>query len=122
MASPRGTRFSGCVLVAMIMLASASSAYAATGRIAFSGAVVEPTCSTEGVASDAATMATTTDRLAPVHSSCGRTASDLGRTYSHTVVTLDATTVASDRLLGYFASYANVEGGPHAELVVRTYD
>lgn len=122
MASLLRTKFSGCALAAMVVLASASSAYAATGRIAFSGAVVEPTCSTESVASDAAAVATAIDRFAPARSSCGRTASDPGRPYSHTLVSLDASAVASDRLLGYFAGYANVEGGPQAELVVRTYD
>ena len=122
MASPLCTKLLGCALIAMIMLASTPDAHAATGRIGFSGAVVEPTCSTESVASDAAALATTIDRLAPARSSCGRTASDPGRPYSHTVVSLDASTVASDRLLGYFVGYANVEGRPQAELVVRTYD
>lgn len=118
MASPRGTRFSGCVLVAMIMLASASSAYAATGRIAFSGAVVEPTCSTEG-----ADMAGKLPSATPGRLVCGKTPTDPGRSYSRIVLSLDAATVATDRLLNYFAGYANADGmGGQAKLVVRTYD
>ncbi|RAN75180.1 hypothetical protein B5P43_26450 [Bacillus sp. SRB_336] len=104
----------------MIMLASTPNVHAATGRIMFSGAVVEPTCSTEGTHVDAAL------RLSSAASGrliCGKTPTDPGRSYSRTVVSLDAATVATDRLLGYFAGYANADGvDGQAKLVVRTYD
>jgi len=112
MASPLCTRFSGCALATMVMLASASSAYAATGRIAFSGAVMEPTCSTEEIRADA-----------PGHSICGKTPTDPGRSYSRIVLSLDAAAIATDRLLGYYAGYATADSiGGQAKLVVRTYD
>ena len=120
MASPLCTKLSGCALIAMIMLASTPNVHAATGRIMFSGAVVEPTCSTEGTHVDAAL------RLSSAASGrliCGKTPTDPGRSYSRTVVSLDAATVATDRLLGYFAGYANADGvDGQAKLVVRTYD
>lgn len=122
MARPLGTRISGCVLITLAMLASMSSANAATGRIVFSGAVVEPTCSTENASDHMASRLQTVDGLVPGRSTCGQTPTDPGRSYSHTVVSLDAATIASDRLLEYFAGYANVEGEARAKLVVRTYE
>jgi hypothetical protein len=120
MAGPLCIRFSGCALIAMIMFASASNARAATGRIMFSGAVVEPTCSTEGIHADTAGMLPS---AAPGRLICGKTPTDPGRSYSRTVVSLDAAIVATDRLLGYFAGYANADGvDGQAKLVVRTYD
>lgn len=122
MARPLGTRISGCVLITLAMLASMPSANAATGRIVFSGAVVEPTCSTENASDQMASRLQTVDGLVPGRSTCGQTPTDPGRSYSHTVVSLDAASIASDRLLEYFAGYANVEGGAQAKLVVRTYE
>ncbi|WP_149362892.1 hypothetical protein [Rhodanobacter sp. T12-5] len=122
MARPLGTRISGCVLIALAMLASMPSANAATGRIVFSGAVVEPTCSTESASDPMASHLQAVDGLAPGRSTCGQTPTDPGRSYSHTVVSLDAAVIANDRLLEYFAGYANVEGEVRAKLVVRTYE
>ncbi|TPG06509.1 hypothetical protein EAH75_17905 [Rhodanobacter glycinis] len=107
-------------MVTLIMLASASNAHAATGRITLSGAVVEPTCSTEGTHADTAGELPS---AAPGRLICGKTPTDPGRSYSRTLVSLDAATVATDRLLSYFAGYANADGvGGQAKLVVRTYD
>jgi type 1 fimbria pilin len=124
MARPLGTRISGCVLIALAMLASMPSANAATGRIVFSGAVVEPTCSTERVQADATNRLPPINDLAPTRQNCGRTSSDPGRSYARTVVSLDAATIANDRLLDYFAGYANAEAadGERAKLIIRTYD
>jgi type 1 fimbria pilin len=122
MARPLGTRISGCVLIALAMLASMPSANAATGRIVFSGAVVEPTCSTESAHLDPTNPLRSMDGLVPARSTCGQTPTDPGRSYSRTGISLDATTIANDRLLGYFAGYANAESGVQAKLVVRTYD
>ena len=95
----------------------ASGAAAADGRIGFSGAVVEPTCSVDANQPGA-------DAPAQVHRSCGQSASDAARSYSRSVQTLDAGTAAGNPLLGYFASYApqGANGNPDARVVVRTYD
>lgn len=106
-----------CMLCALA-LAGAAPAYAEGGRIAFSGAVLAPTCADAGVArtekgaADVATMV------------CDRTATDPGRTYARQVVRLDAVTVANDPLLGYFVGYAKAAGidGGQPKLIVRTYD
>ncbi|MFC5436266.1 hypothetical protein ACFPME_06840 [Rhodanobacter umsongensis] len=104
----------------MIMFASASNSHAATGHITLSGAVVEPTCSTEGTHVD---MTAGLPSAAPGRLVCGKTPTDPGRSYSRIVVSLDAATIATDRLLSYFAGYADVGGvGGQAKLVVRTYD
>ena len=124
MASPLGTRLAGCAWVALVMLASMSGANAETGRIVFSGAVVEPTCSTADVQLATITPSGSVDELVPRHLTCGQTAADPGRSYLRTVISLDAAAIASDRLLGYFASYANTAnvGGTQAKLVVHTYE
>ncbi len=107
----------GCALV---MFFVTSTANAADGRIAFSGAVVEPTCSPglESVVHADTDAASAAQRL-----DCGRTAADAGRTYSREVLDLTMASRYHDRLLDYFASYAPlVTGGDAAKVVVRTYD
>lgn len=103
-----------CALASM----SAVPAHAEGGRIAFSGAVLAPTCSGSGVAR---TENAGVDAAAMV---CDRTTTDPGRTYAREVIRLDAAHVANDPLLGYFAGYAKAEGldGGQPKLVVRTYD
>lgn len=94
---------------------------AASGRITFSGAVLESTCPTEEVA------VATASRLQPNHAglnghlTCGQSSADAGRSYSRTVASLNTATVANDRLLSYFSSYAPVASGT-VEMVVRTYN
>jgi Na+/H+-dicarboxylate symporter len=123
MAVPLCTRFSGRVLIASAMLASMSIAHAETGRIVFSGAVVESTCSTEDAHVGIAISSGSVDGLMSRKLTCGHTATDPGRSYSRDVVSLDAAIIANDRLLNYFASYANVTGdGNWAKVVTRTYD
>lgn len=107
----------GCALV---MFFVTSTANAADGRIVFSGAVVEPTCSPglESVVHADTDAASAAQRL-----DCGRTAADAGRTYSREVLDLTMASRYHDRLLDYFASYAPlVTGGDAAKVVVRTYD
>lgn len=118
MADSLGTTLAGC---ALIMLVGMSSANAATGRIAFSGAVVEATCSTDDVRVETASWSRPVDGLAPGRLTCGQTPTDPGRSYSRTVVSLDAATIANNRLLDYFAGYANADGAK-AALVVRIYE
>jgi hypothetical protein len=123
MASPLGTRFSGCALITLAVLAGMSSANAATGSIAFSGAVVEPTCPTENVNLDVAISTGSVDGGVSRRLSCGDVATDSGRSYSRAVVDLDAENIGDDRLLNYFASYANVAGDEkRAKVVTRTYE
>jgi hypothetical protein len=104
----------------MVMLVGLPTARAATGRIVFSGAVVEPTCSTAElgpvmhVAAGAAAQ-----RLV-----CGRTATDVGRTYTREVIDLATANRNHGHLLDYFASYAPraADGDAAAKVVVHTYD
>ena len=103
----------------LLIALAVPSAWAEGGRINFTGAVVEPTCTIDTAQLGNAAIAT-----APVHRTCGQGAVDAGRSYSRTVTTLDATAVTNDRLLGYFASYAPMGAGgkPATSLIVRTYD
>lgn len=117
MKDPFCNLLAGCALA---MLFVTSPANAANDRIVFSGAVVEPTCSTglESVVHADTDAAPVTQRL-----DCGRTAVDAGRTYSREVLDLTMASRYHDRLLDYFASYAPlVTGGDAAKVVVRTYD
>ena len=126
MSGPQGSSMVGgaWMALALALVAAFSVAEAGNGRISFSGAVVEPTCTvTEhqlavSLAAQAAN-AHATQRLV-----CGRTATDAGRFYARTVVDLDADAVANSRLLDYFAGYANAGAadGKGAKLVVRTYE
>ncbi len=117
MKDPFCTLLAGCALA---MFFVTSTANAAGGRIVFSGAVVEPTCSTglESVVGADTDAGAATQRL-----DCSRTVADAGRTYSREVLDLTMASRYHDRLLDYFASYAPlVTGGDAAKVVVRTYD
>ena len=108
MAASLGKWLAGCAFFACI---GVSSAHAATGRIAFSGAVVESTCTTEAAPAAA--------NAAGRHS-CRHAASDPGASYSRVVSKLGTAGLAQNPLLAYFASYA----APAAvgTVIVRTYD
>jgi len=120
MTSQLCTLLAGCILATIF---GTSTARAASGRIAFSGAVVAPTC----VASEAHIGAVA---LGQNKTSgwlvCGNpaTATDAGRVYSVTVASLDSTTLPHDRLLGYFSGYAKASGidGIKARLVTQTFE
>jgi hypothetical protein len=119
MAGSLGATLAGCALT---MLIGMSTAQAAGGRIVFSGAVVESTCATE--ASPVGFGPRAGDASLQQRMSCGRTATDPGRSYSRVVLSLDEADLAHDRLLGYFASYAPVasDGKVAAKIVIHTYD
>lgn len=119
MAISLGRVFAGCALIAFI---GGSTVRAATGRIAFSGRIVEPTCSGESVA--IGPVLSSPDGSVTVRLSCGRTAADPGRIYSRKVTYPTAANLEHDRLLAYFASYANSAGGGETKLkvIVNTYD
>lgn len=118
MANSLGKVLAGCALG---MLVGMPVAQAATGRITFSGAVVESTCSAEsvpmvpnpGVDNDA------TRRL-----DCNRTVNSFGSSYSRVVTSLATAELSHDRLLSYFATYARVTGNDEvaAKVLVQTYD
>jgi len=126
MASSLGTRMADCALVALVMFAGMSGANAETGRIVFSGAVVEPTCSVDDARIGAMALPQPGHGLVPARFACGTSnaAAGAARSYSLAVVSLDATTIAHNRLLDYFASYANARGvaQPNAKLVIQTFD
>lgn len=104
-------------MIGALIALAASSAVAADGHVSFSGAVVEPTCSVD-------TAAISTASQAMALRSCGQSVSSSGVHYQRSVETLDSVMASSDRLLGYFASYAplNANGEAGAKLVVRTYE
>ncbi|MHB1058390.1 MAG: hypothetical protein ACYC0F_11005 [Rhodanobacter sp.] len=106
----------------MAMFFGISTAKAANGRIVFSGAVVESTCSTEDTL--AAPEPRSGDESFRRRMNCGRTAADPGSSYSRVVTSLADADLAHDRLLGYFASYARVDGDGKAtaKIIVHTYD
>lgn len=117
-----------CTVLAGCLVASvfgATAARAATGRIMFSGAVVEPTCS--AVDAGAAVMASPRSGGAVVSRrfTCGSagTATDTARSYSLQVVSLD-TAASGDHLLDYFAGYINAvdQGRAKARLVIQTFE
>lgn len=110
-------------MVGSLIALAMSGAWAAGGRIAFTGAVVEATCTIDSVPVESAGAQPWQAGQAPSHRSCGRTAVDSGRSYSRVVIALDAATAANDRLLSYFVSYTPLaDGDAAAKLVVRTYD
>ena len=117
------TVLAGCALA---MLFGASNAKAASGRIMFSGAVVEPTCSVSDARIDATASPQSNHGSAPRRFACGSTdtAADAGRAYALTEVSLDAVVTAHDRLLDYFAGYLNAAGisGAEAKLVTQTFE
>lgn len=119
MATSLGSKLAGFALIAAIGI---STVQAATGRILFSGAVVEPTCSTHTLSANPASSTfvdSTTTRL-----SCGRTATDPGRSYSRKVTHVTAADLEHDLLLAYFASYADPGAADHApvKVIVNIYD
>ncbi|MGN6738866.1 hypothetical protein [Dyella sp.] len=95
------------------LFAASGSARAADGRIAFSGAVLEPTC-----AVDTSRLPESAPPESPtIRHGCGATADASGSTYVRNTVNVSTRERATDPLLGYFASYA-----PASQVVVQTYD
>lgn len=103
----------------LLIALAAQGAWAEGGRINFTGAVLESTCTI-----DTAQLVNAAVAPAPAHRTCGQGAADAGSSYLRTVTALDAAAVANDRLLGYYASYApaGADGRPAKNLIVRTYD
>lgn len=108
------TVLAGCVLATVF---GATAARAATGRIVFSGAVVEPTCS----AIDAGAAMVSPQSVVSRQFTCGNTGA--AQSYSLRVVSLDAA-ASGDHLLDYFAGYINAagQGRAKARLVIQTFE
>ncbi len=99
------------------VLLGVPNVHAASGRISFSGAVVESTCAVNvpRLAAAAQGPAAAAQRL-----TCGQTAVDAGRSYTRSVVNVDATLVADDRLLAYVAG--GTMSAQSVRMVVHTYE
>ncbi len=119
MAASLGRALAGCALIALI---GVSAVRAATGRIAFSGAVVEPTCSSENAVMGS--VLPSLDGSVTARLSCGRTATSAGRAYSRKVTHATVESLEHNQLLAYFASYALAAGADKTtvKVVVNTYD
>jgi len=91
-------------------------AHADGGRIGFTGAVLEPTCSVGyqriGIAeSSGSQFYHCTERT-------GATPGQAAQSYTLSVVSVSGTAIASDRLIGYYANYLKAE----PKLVTQTYE
>lgn len=113
------TMLAGCALA---MLLGPTLARAEGGTVSFSGSIVAPTCAI----TDAQIQATSPRSAADASQrfACGRSNSavDAGRAYALTEATLDPTTIASDRVLAYFADYLSAAGITGAKLVTQTFE
>lgn len=99
------------------LLLSVSTAKAAGGRIAFSGAVVEATCSINDARANAAASTPS-----PAACSSADTAADAGRISSLTAVSLNVAVADHDQLLTYFSGYLSTADIADAKLVTQTYE
>ena len=104
------------ILLTGIVVAG-SSAHASGGVIAFSGAVVEPTCSA-GTQHIAAAQAVTTAQRYRCSEQPGATAAQVAQSYALSVTELTGTPLGSDRLIVYFANYLSAQ----PKLVTQVYD
>ena len=105
--------------------AASGSLDAAGGRITFTGAVVEPTCSVNVLGTDTVASTPASHDAVQHRFRCGARATvESGQFYSLTVVALDAVTSHHDRVLDYFAGYLKAAGnsGATAKLVTQTFE
>jgi hypothetical protein len=113
------TLLAACLGAAVL---GASSAKAMEGRITFTGAVVEPTCtvSSEDEGLQRAAFAASSRRLA-----CG-SATDIvtgsASSYVLVVAALNGPDSTGDHLLDYFVGYLSPSARAEAKLVTRTYE
>ena len=105
------------ILLAGILVAG-SSAHASGGVIAFSGAVVEPTCSvgTEHVAAVATGGASQHYRC--TEQADGAAPGRVAQSYALSVTDTAGTPLGSDPLIVYFANYLSAQ----PKLVTQAYD
>lgn len=113
------TLLAACLCAAML---GASAAKAAEGRITFTGAVVEPTCtsSSEDEGLQGAAFAATSRRLAC--GSAAEIATGSASSYVLAVAALNGPGATGDRLLDYFVGYLSPVARTEAKLVTRSYE
>lgn len=113
----RSTLMIGGLMAALLL---APSAHAADGRIAFSGMILEPTCSVG--ADDMAASVAGAAGAGTSHGGCGQgqAGAGAGSRYGLAVTTL-APDRQVDRLLSYLAGNAEAVGAT-ARLLTRTYE
>ena len=104
------------ILLTGIVVAGAS-AHASGGVIAFSGAVVEPTCSA-GTQHIAAAQAVGAAQRYRCSEQPGAATSQVAQSYALTVTDTAGTPLGSDRLIVYFANYLSAP----PKLVTQVYD
>jgi len=104
------------ILLAGIVVAG-SSAHASGGVIAFSGAVVEPTCSV-GTQRIAAAEAVGTSQRYRCSEQVSAASAQVAQSYALSVTELTGTPLGSDRLIVYFANYLSAQ----PKLVTQVYD
>lgn len=110
----------GCLCVAML---GVSSAKAADGRIVFTGAVVEPTCTatSENIAAMAPASGQSTEAR---HFTCAGSSArsrSANRSYSLLVSSLAIDNQTKSPLLAYFVGYLQPSERATAKLVTQTY-
>ncbi|WP_445145576.1 hypothetical protein [Dyella sp. Tek66A03] len=112
-------------LVCVVALAQGvPAAYASGGTITFVGAIMAPTCSTtdariEGVANASASHASNSRFVCEDRN----TTFDPAQSFTLNVTTIQASGMADDRVLSYFAGYAKAAGSDEAavKLVTQTF-
>ena len=113
-------------LSCMQCLVRANEVEASGGRITFTGAIVEPTCSASVASIDTAASISTSGNATPQRFACGiaHGTADSNKFYSMTVVDLDATAVNHDPVLDYFVGYVKAAGDnmASAKLVTQTFE
>lgn len=123
MVRPLGTRISGCVLITLAVLAGMPSANAATGRIVFSGAIVEPTCGVSAERVAAWVAAAPGQGQSHPTTCCGSNAA-VAAPQMYTVTVAHLSHAEPDRVLRYFSDYvrASQVDAPSPTLVTQTYE
>jgi type 1 fimbria pilin len=111
--------WAGCTLA---MIVGSSSVRADGGRIEFSGAVVEPTCSVSDARINVAGQPNANETSQRFACASTDTAADAGRAYALTEVNLDVASTANDRVLAYFVGYLSAAGLQDAKLVTQTFE
>ena len=120
----------GVALVGMLCIPRAAAASgsidALGGRITFTGAIVEPTCSASAAAIDAVASMRASRDATQSRFECGTTQRtvDSGQHYSLAVASLDGATINHDRVLEYFVGYLKAAGNnaATAKLVTQTFE
>jgi len=105
------------------MVLGTSTAWAADGRIQFSGAVLAPTCAASEARIDALLSHQGNEGVVSAQLACpgaSARAPTEPTTYSLTVSSLDTKTAGNNRLLTYFVGYLDATHGADAQPTLVT--